>query len=152
MATSAELAAKLRASDLMLNRGSDSSKMIVAITKTENLTTDLISAGEQWYIITRIRDSLPISVLREQKNFVFVIPQEHLRSGRDKGNFPEGFAGSRDPTHEMTATFRSSRRAAGLNRTDAYECEFRLTDLSTRELVWTNVVAFKRVAVGRSYD
>lgn len=126
--------------------------MILALNKVENLSNDLIPSGEQWYMMVRLRDTLPIASLRTQRNMAFVIPAEHLRSGNDDGTFPEGFAGSRAPTHEMSATFRSSRRAAGLDRTEGYDCEFRITDLTTRELVFADTVAFKRVSRGKSYD
>lgn len=150
--TATELAAKLAASDLLAERTSESPKMIIAVSKVENLSSDLIPAGEQWYIIARIRDSLPLGTLRREKNFVFVIPAEHLRQGRDQGNFPPEYAGSREPTHEMTATFRSARRTAGVDRTDTYLCDFRVTDLNTKELVWSDTVGFKRISRGVAYD
>lgn len=150
--TATELAAKLAASDFMRERTPESPRMVIALNKVENLSNDLIPSGEQWYMMVRLRDSMPIGSLRTQRNMAFVIPREHLDAGAEAGNFPAGFAGSREPTHEMSATFRSSRRAAGKDRTEGYDCEFRITDLSTRELVFADTVSFKRVSYGKSYD
>lgn len=144
-----ELAARLASSQWLRERGNESSVAVVTIARVENLTNDLMSQGEQWYVITRVRDSMPISRLRVERNLAFVMPAERaslLETG-------EGEAMRlRAPTHEMTATFRSARRMAALNSTEGYTCEFRITDLTTGEVVFVDSVGFKRVAYGRSYD
>jgi hypothetical protein len=150
--TATELSAKLAASNFMHDRTAESPRMVITLSKVENLSNDLIPSGEQWYMMARLRDSFPIGELRMKRNLVFVIPAEHLQAGRDADNFPANFAGSRQPTHEMTATFRSARRASGLDRTEGYDCEFRITDLTTGELCFAETVGFKRIAHGRSYD
>ncbi|MBX3382916.1 MAG: hypothetical protein KF864_05345 [Phycisphaeraceae bacterium] len=150
--TAGELAARLGASGVLRDRGADEPPMVIAINRVENLTTDIIPAGEQWYVMARVRDAQPIRDLRERHNVSFVIPQEQLRRAREVGTLPENFADARNPTHEMSATFRSARRVAGLDRTDGYLCDLRLTSLATGEVVFTDTVEFKRAAFGRAYD
>lgn len=150
--TAKELAQKLRESEWLAERTPDSPRMVVAIHKVENLTTDIIPESEQWYIMSRIRDAESIRVLSDQKNVRFVIPAEFLRRAVRAKALPEEAAMARNPTHEMSATFRSAVRAAGLDRTDAYLCECRVTSLADGGLAWVDSVEFKKVAFGRSYD
>jgi hypothetical protein len=150
--TARELAAKLSGSDLLLGRNAESPKMVIAIQKVQNLSTDLIPEPQQWYIMAKIRDSQSIMALRRLRNVAFVIPAEHLRgTGMDRETDQDLGAGRR-PTHEMTATFRSATRASGRNRTDVYLCECRVTSLETGELAWTDTVEFKKSAFGKAYD
>lgn len=151
-ATATEMAAKLQAAAFMQDRGPSSPPMIVAITKVENLTTDLIPSSEQWYLMAKVRDSLPIMNLRQQRHLYFVIPAEHLREGVDRGNLPVNFGYARAPTHELAATFRSARRTASLDQTDAYLCEYRMTEIASGELVWSDTVQLKKSASGKAYD
>lgn len=150
--TTAAMARDLAGSRFLAERGPDSERMVVAINKVENLSSDLMPAGEQWMLMERVKGSLPIVELGRQKNIAFVIPAEHLREGRERGTLPEGFAAGRRPTHEMAATFHSGTRVAGLDRTDAYLVEYRITDLATGELVWNGTFEFKRAAAGLAYD
>ncbi len=149
--TASELAAKLTSSDWLRQRSEDSPRAVVVVSRVQNLSNDLLSQGEQWYVITRVRDSLPIADLRRSKALAFVIPSDRVAVGTLSNN-PQGYTGRSDATHEMTATFRSARRAAGLHATEGYDCEFRITALDTGEVVFADSVAFKRVAVGKSYD
>jgi hypothetical protein len=150
--TTAVMAQKLSDSRLLAERTPDSPKMTIAISKVQNLTSDIITEGEQWSLMEKVRGSLPIVELGKQKNLTFVIPAEHLRSAQAKGTLPTDFASGRKPTHEMDATFRSATRSGGLDRTDAYLVEYRITDLASGELVWDETFEFKRVARGLSYD
>ena len=150
--TTAVMAQKLSDSRLLAERNSESPKMVIAISKVQNLTSDIITEGEQWSLMEKVRGSLPIVQLGQQKNVTFVIPAEHLRSAQAKGTLPSDFASGRKPTHEMDATFRSATRSGGLDRTDAYLVEYRITDLASGELVWDETFEFKRVARGLSYD
>jgi hypothetical protein len=150
--TTAVMAQKLSDSRLLAERTPDSPKMVIAISKVQNLSSDIITEGEQWSLMEKVRGSLPIVQLGLQKNVTFVIPAEHLRSAQAKGTLPSDFASGRKPTHEMDATFRSATRSGGLDRTDAYLVEYRITDLGSGELVWDETFEFKRVARGLSYD
>jgi hypothetical protein len=150
--TAAELATKLRGSDFLKERGPESERMVVAIHRVENLTTDIIPESDQWFLMAKVRDSESMRVLAAQKNIRFVIPAEQLARAKRVGALPDEAALARNPTHEMTATFRSATRAAGLDRTDAYQCECRITSIGDGALAWVDVVEFKKVAFGRSYD
>jgi hypothetical protein len=151
-ATTKDMAAKLASSKFLADRTPQSERMVIAISKVENLSSDIITESEEWSLMQRVRDSLPIVDLGKQRNLVFVIPAEHLKEGQAKGAYDAEFAKGRRPTHEMDATFRSATRAAGMDRTDAYMVEYRVTNLASGELVWNETFEFKRVAKGRSYD
>lgn len=146
-----ELAARLTESDFLQGRSPESERIVVAISKVENLTADIIPEPDRWYMMVKVRDSASIDALRRLRNIVFVVPREHLGESVET-EFDRAFASGRRPTHEMTATFRGAVRAAGRDRTDAYLCELRITSLDTRELAWTGIVEFKKTAFGRAYD
>lgn len=146
-----EMAERLRGSDFLRDRTTDSPRIIVAIQKVENLSMDIITEGERWYLLERVVGSNPIMSLRQSRNIGFVIPAERVQKTREVTGDSE-FAKGRAPTHEMTATFRSVTRAAGLDRTDLYACEYRVTELSTGKISWTDVFEFKRAAAGKAYD
>ncbi|CAG0996590.1 hypothetical protein PHYC_02602 [Phycisphaerales bacterium] len=150
--TAEELAAKLSSSDFLLDRTADSPRISIAITKVENLSTDIIPETDRWYMMVKVRGSQQLDTLRRLRNIVFVVPAEHLRDSQTATEFDREYASGRKPTHEMSATFRSATRAAGQDRTDAYLCELRVTDLTTRELAWTDIVEFKKTAFGKAYD
>jgi hypothetical protein len=150
--TTAVMADRLRGSSLLAERTADSPPMVVAIHKVENLTSDLIPEGQQWWMMHRVRSSQPLLALARDRSIRFVIPAQHLREGMERSAFDEGFAAGRAPTHEMSATFLSATRSAGKDRTDAYLCEYRITDLNSGQLAWTETFEFKRAAFGRAYD
>ncbi|HYE62584.1 MAG TPA: hypothetical protein VD997_11370 [Phycisphaerales bacterium] len=150
--TTAVMAQKLSASRLLAERTPDSPKMVIAIAKVQNLTSDLIPEGEQWMLMEKVKGSLPLLNLGRERNVAFVIPAEHLSAAKRAGTLPEEAALARNPTHEMTATFLSGTRMAGKDRTDAYLVEYRITSLSTGALEWVETFEFKRAASGIAYD
>ncbi|MDX2132065.1 MAG: hypothetical protein SFY69_08435 [Planctomycetota bacterium] len=150
--TARELAARLQDSDFLRDRSPESERVVIAISKVENLSSDVIPEPDRWYMMVKVRDSASIDALRRLRNIVFVVPAEHLRESDTPTEFDRAYASGRRPTHEMTATFRSAVRSAGVDRTDAYLCELRITNIDTREVAWTGIVEFKKVAVGRAYD
>ena len=147
----AEMAADLQMG-LFADRGPDSPPMRIAIHKVENLTSDIIPENQRWAIMARVRDAQPIIVLGRERNVRFVIPAEYLRDSRQQADSEPEFAAGRKPTHTMTATFRSVTRTTGKHRTDLYSCEFRMTELSSGEIVWVGMFDFKKAAVGKAYD
>src|SRR5689334_9344693 len=52
-ATTAAMAAKLSASPLLAERNAHSPRMVIAISKVENLSSDLIPEGEQWWLMAK---------------------------------------------------------------------------------------------------
>lgn len=147
-----EMAARLHASSLLDGRGPDSPPIIAALTKVENLSSDILSDGEKWYLMDRVFDSDSIDALRRSRNIRFVIPAEKLRLLNKALAPDEQTAARRAPTHTITARLRSLERSAGRDRTDLYDCQFTMTDLAGGEIVWTDSVALKRVARGRAYN
>ncbi|MDX2148628.1 MAG: hypothetical protein SFZ23_14015 [Planctomycetota bacterium] len=161
-ATAVEVAAKLSASDWLRERGPDSPPIIVTISSVENLSSDIITQGERWYLMERLVDSDALAALRRERNIRFVLNAERAQSLRIGERADAGPTSSlqadapqpagRAPTHAMHATLQSITRAAGLDRTEVYACQYRLVELASGETIWTDRFEFKRAAVGRSYD
>lgn len=149
---SAELAAKLASSDFLDDRAPDSPPITIAVSKVENLTTDLLSEGEKWYMVDRALDSLAMNDLRKGKAIRFVIPAEKLAMLRKSLGPDRPVAEQRAPTHTLTARLRSVTRAAGADRTDLYDCEFRIVEIQSGEIVWSDSAALKRIARGKAYN
>ena len=110
------MAAKLSGGQLLAERTPESPRMVIAISKVENLSSDLIPVGEQWMLMAKVRDSVSMVELGKQRNVVFVIPAEHLREAKEAGTLPEDFGKGRKPTHEM-GTRRSARRRGRRGKT-----------------------------------
>ena len=147
-----EMAASLRASPFLAGRGPQSPRMVIAVSKVENLSSDILSDGEKWYLMDRVIDSAAINALRNSDNIRFVIPAEKLRLLNQKLEPDQQAGADRDPTHTMTARLLSLVRTAGKDRTDLYYCQFTLTDLASGEIVWTDNFAIKRIARGKAYN
>lgn len=154
-----DLAQKLRDSEFLKNRTQDSPPIVLTWDKVENLTQDILTQGEQWAIMQKVRDSAGLVQLGKEKAFMLVIPASLKAEGEQRvggSNYEDGFAASRSPTHRLDATLRSATRsAASLTagaRTDTYLCDFRVTVLSDGQLVWSDTVALKRAAAGLSFD
>lgn len=147
----AQMADKLRASDFLSDRTPESAPIGVAIQRVTNLSSDVIPISEQWWLMERVRNSLPITRLGQERNLAFIMPAERLEELRALG-FETGLMEGRQPTHVMDAVFRSVTRSADAHRTDLYMCEYRITRLDTGELAWADSFEFKRAAFGRSWD
>ena len=154
-AMSHALAASLTASDVLAGRNPDSPRWTISISKVQNLSSDVMTDAEQWSVMARLRGSLPIQALWDQKNVRFVIPADRLEALGASGQLDHvaGRLGSqRRPTHQMTAIFRSITRADAGHRSDLYYCEFNLVDLATGEPVWSDRFEYKRAAAGHVLD
>lgn len=149
---SSELAQKLQDSEFLRDRTVDSPRIIIAIRKVVNLTSDVIPTSAQWYMVARMVDSLPMAELRADKNLAFMVPAERLREARKHGDCSDALPLDGSATHTMLAEFRSMTRTADRARTDMYYCPCRIVDLATGEEVWTGKVEFKKAAEGRSWD
>lgn len=154
--TVTEITQQLLASDLISKRTAESPKMVVVIDKVRNLTSDVISPGEQWMLMARVRSGLTVDAMR-QKNITFQLAPERHDLIRRKGY--EGDLGpARPATHRMAAVFRSSTRVGSDDqklvdaRTDYYFLEYTIESIQQRETLWTGVVEFKRQAAGLAID
>jgi hypothetical protein len=163
---SREMAASLSASEAMADRGPQSPPWVVSFDRLRNLSSDVLSPSEQWWVIQRVVSSQPIMALSEQRNLRFVAPARpsgvtgvtdgpeesgggNGTSGEDRG---PAYGAGRRPTHQLTGTLYSVTRATAEDRTELYYCEFVLLDLASGETVWTDKFEFKRVAKGHVWD
>lgn len=152
--TATEMAEKLAASDFLRDRTPDSPPVTITLSKVVNYTSDVIRDSERWYLMYRVLDSLPLRELRTSKNIKIVIPRERLEDLRIAAGDPDlpPLGEQREPTHVMDATFRSVTYQAGKARTDAYYCQYRITDIRSGEVAWSDGFEFKRSALGRMID
>jgi len=152
---SAEIAQQFAASELFTRRTRNSPMWVIAIRKVENLTSDIMTQAEKWYVMERFRASAPIEALRAQKNIRFVLPAAKRRAVREHFKVQEetpGFGNQRAPTHVMEGVFRSVTRATSRGRTELYYFEATLVDLSTGEPIWSGRFEYKRAAREHVWD
>lgn len=154
----AKMAGSLAGSDWLRERTAESPAITVVINKVENLTYDVIPPAEQWMLMARVRASLPIQTVGRQKNVFFQIAPERVAALREMG-FEVDQPPAPPATHLMTATFRSSERITGSQgsepadlREDYYYLEYRIVELASGRLVWSDAFELKRQAKGRLID
>jgi len=152
--TAKEMAEKLAASDFLRDRAPTSPPVTITLSKVVNYTSDVIRDSERWYLMYRVLDSVPLRELRTSRNIKVVIPRERLEDLRIAAGDPNlpPLGEQREPTHVMDATFRSVTYQAGKARTDAYYCQYRITDIRSGEVAWSDGFEFKRAALGRLID
>lgn len=154
---SAVMAQSLRQSEAFASRSASSEPWIVSFDKTVNLSSEIMTQGEQWGIVAMVRGAQPINSLWDDKRVAFVIPAQYAidrRGTLDAERADKGFGSERGVTHTITSTFRSVTRVGedGEGRTDVYACEFQMLDLNTNEPVWLDTFDFKRSAKGSVRD
>lgn len=153
------MAQSLRKSNWLAERDAASPTAVVVINRVQNLSSDVIPLSEQWMVVARVRNQLPLVELAQQKNVRFVITPERQRMLSDMGFDAEMGDTTLEATHVMTATFLSAARASrdlakGLTdrRTDLYYLEYAITGVDSREVVWTDRFEFQRQAKGLLID
>lgn len=154
-AISEDIAEQLAAAEVFAARSPDSPMWVIAIRKVENLTSDVMSEAERWYIMERMRARTPTAALWRQRNVRFVVPEEKARAVRERfGEQLEapGYGDERAPTHVMEGAFRSVTRAVSKGRTELYFFEASLTELASGEPVWSGTFEYKREARGHVWD
>ena len=152
-AMAAAMAESLRASEALRGRGPDSAPWRISITQVRNLSNDVMTPAEQWAIMAKIQDAQSIQHLWDAKRVRFVLPIEKVRGLRRAGiEAGEPIGVDREPTHTLTAVFRSATRASGSHRTEVYFCQFELLDLREGTPVWADRFEYKRQARGRILD
>lgn len=154
---SAAMAQSLRQSDAFAERSADSEPWVVSFDKVLNLSSEIMTQGEQWGVVAMVRGAQPINSLWSDKRVAFVIPAQYAIDQRGTLNAEradKGFGTERGVTHTITATFRSVMRVGedGKGRTDVYGCEFQMLDLNSNESVWIDTFEFKRTARGSVRD
>ena len=148
----------LSRSDFFNQRHTQSPPAVIVITRAENLTSDVLSEGECWMLLARLVGAIPIQILAQQKNIAFQIAPERFELLRHHGLITDPDA-VREPTHVMTARFRSTRRSGRQRnststdlRAEYYYLEYQITHIHKRQIVWTDSFEFKREAVGLAID
>jgi hypothetical protein len=147
-----EIAASLRASDFLSDRTPSSPEVLLTVQKPTNLTSDLLTEGEKWYLIDRVTHSFHIRDLARERRIRFIIPAERLENLKELIPDDREIGSERAPTHVMTAVLRNVTRAAGADRTDLYAAHYTITSIKTGETEWTGEYLLKRAAQGRSYN
>jgi len=149
---STEIAARLRQSDFLTDRTPQSKRLILTVESVTNLSTDLLSEVEKWYLVDRVLDAPTMRSLGQSKNIGFVIPIEKLHLFKEHVNETANIARNRQPTHVMRTVLRSISRTAGADRTDLYDVEFKIVAIPKGQLVWSDHFALKRIARGKAYN
>lgn len=147
-----EITSKLAGSDFLASRTPDSPPLTITLRKVINYTSDVIRDSDRWYLMYRVLDSFSIQTLSKERNIRITIPVERLAELRANVPDAERAASARAPTHIMEAIFRSVTASSNSNRTDAYYCQYRITELASGQVVWSDRFEFKRAAVGRAYN
>lgn len=154
---SSAMAQSLRQSDAFAERSPASEPWVVSFDKVLNLSSEIMTQGEQWGVVAMVRGAQPINSLWDDKRVAFVVPAQYAidqRGTLDAERADKGFGTERGVTHTITSTFRSVTRVGedGRGRTDVYACQFQMLDLNTNESVWIDTFEFKRTAAGSVRD
>lgn len=147
----AEAAGKLQAAAFFAGRTADSPKMTIAARRAVSEARNLqMPEAERWYLVEKVGGTIPGAALRE-RNMTFVVPEERSRAmaATDPAS---AFPADRRPSHVLDATIRAANRTAQQDHTALYVVEYRLVALSGGEVVWSDVVEYKRVSAGKTYD
>lgn len=150
-----QMAQSLRESDAFAQRTPMSQPWVVSFTKVMNLSSEVMTQGEQWGVVAKVRSAQPITQLWNEQRVMFVIPAQRTidaRENMDTEMVDQRFGSQRAVTHTITATFRSVTRADGMTRSDLYACTFEMIDLATGQSVWLDEFEFKRTASGSIWD
>lgn len=148
----------------VVRRSSEDPEMRITFDRITNLTSDLLTASEQWMIVEQVLRTQELVELRRQRNVSIIIPAS--RSARHdlanprigEGGRPSQIEAERDaysqrsPTHRLEATLRSATRIDGSDRAELYECVFLLTDLRSGNQTSVSSTLIKRAARGRLWD
>ena len=133
------------------SRDSTSPPWIISINRMTNHTNEIIPNREKWLYVARLRALLGSTGLARNRNMVWIIPPERWADLQSElGSAPSELR--LPPTHQMSAEFTSLTNTSRHGRSDAYLCEYRLVDLATGELIWTDFWEVKRAATGLTFD
>lgn len=153
LVTSNKMIDSLAKSDFLAGRNAESPRAVIVTNKVENLTDQIIAPGEQWSTVLRVQSGMPVQEFSKKYNIRFVVPPERESMAKGHGMQIASTGGS-TPTHTLTASFTSSARTSdnkgGLvtSKQDYYFLEFKIFEIQSRELVWSDSFEFKRKASG----
>lgn len=139
--------------DRIGTRSEDDQPWVISIYRVVNHTNQIIPDRERWMYIGRMRALLAQTDVAQRRNLIWIIPPERWPIIARELDTPEEPYGLRmDPTHQLTAEFRSLTRTSAAGRSDAYVCSFQLIDLRTGTIAWEDAWEVKRAASGLTFD
>jgi hypothetical protein len=124
---------------------------VVMLPVRNRLTGQVLPPGEAQAFVARVRVLLSRSA---RDRFLFVLNRDDFDALRqaelaeDLGPSPEAI----NPTHALTATFLSLDSSAGRRDATYYLCQYELTDLSDRRVLWAEKYEVKKKSVGEFLD
>lgn len=150
----AKMAASLRGCEAIRARTPQDEPWTVSVGKVTNLSSDILTPGEQWYAVKKVQSSQPIRQLWDSHHVELVLNAEEaaLQTGRQPGEFDAEYAKERKVTHVITATYRSATRNQADARSDLYVCTFEMRESATGKTVWSDEFLIKRQAFGSLRD
>ncbi len=144
-----QMVASLAASGLMEGRTEDSPPMVITMDRVANRTEHIMSPGERWGVINRLRALLMQTDLRSERHLIFVMPTQAWEALEVVDQAPPHRL---KPTHALRATFRSDTQSSIRARTDAYLCAFQMLDLGDGALVWEDAFEVKYTVSRNRFD
>ncbi len=150
----AKMAKSLQTCPAIQKRVASDAPWLVSVQKVTNLSSDILTPGEQWYAVKRVQASAPIQKMWESHRIQFVLNAEEaaLQTGAQPEEFDANYAKDRRVTHVITATYRSATRNQSDVRSDLYVCIFEMKELATGISVWSDEFTIKRQAFGSLRD
>jgi len=133
-------------------RGPEASTWVITMDRAVNKTNDVMPRNELWAFMARLRAQLNRSPAMAERGMAFITPAEwaaqlDLEADRRAADYQRAA-----PTHALMATFYSLTTAERRLRSDAYLCEFRLIDLATEHIVWTDKYEVKYAVARNRFD
>jgi len=129
----------------------------------ENQSSDRISTADQWVAVSRVLFDPGMQRLLAEKNIILQMPPDEMaRVRRVSGLVAPGSVEVReDPepaTHVLRAVIRSLTRVGSETdtranrRKEVFVVDYEITDVTTRQIVWTAETTFARIAHGLVAD
>ncbi len=127
--------------------------MVIVARELENRGNDRLSASDRWAPVALLINDSGVRAFLNDRGVRVMLPPEEIAQVRALGiDVPE--APTMIPTHTLTGVVRTITRQAALvssvadARKDVTLVEWTLTDVRTREVVWSGRTEFARLARG----
>jgi hypothetical protein len=124
-------------------------RLRVVIEPVENyMTGEILPAGPRQAFVARVRELLAAHAPDQfqwimNKGDYYAVRARELEGPRDLGPNPEAI----QPAYALTARFDSLTKENAEVRSAGYLCTYQLTDLRTRETLWTDKYEVRKTAV-----
>jgi hypothetical protein len=127
--------------------------MVIVARELENRGNDRLIASDRWAPVALLINDSGVRAFLNDRGVRVMLPPEEIAQVRALGiDVPE--APTMSPTHTLTGVVRTITRQAALvssvadARKDVTLVEWTLTDVRTREVVWSGRTEFARLARG----